>query len=79
MGLNGNTKYLNKQKMKVNKGNDNKEKHFTGVGLVTPLIFNPSKGKLDRVLGIERDVDYEQKPEFEYMKDDAVIKMKKKG
>jgi len=66
--------------MKVNKGNDSKEKTlYTGVGLVTPLIFNPSREELDRVLGIERDEDYEQKPEFEYVKDDAVVKVKRKN
>ena len=66
--------------MKVNKGNDSKEKTlYTGVGLVTPLIFNPDRQTLDKILGIERDEDYEQKPEFEYVKDDAVVKVKRKN
>lgn len=66
--------------MKVNKGNDSKEKTlYTGVGLVTPLIFSPSRLELDKILGIERDEDYEQKPEFEYVKDDAVVKVKRKN
>ena len=65
--------------MKVNKGNNTEKSLYVGTALVTPLIFNPSRLELDKVLGIERADDYEQKPEFEYVKDDATIKVKRKG
>ena len=53
--------------MKVNKQTNNEKTLFVGTGLVTPLIFNPTRSELDKVLGIERDADYEEKPEFEYV------------
>ncbi len=65
--------------MKVNKGNNTEKSLYVGTALVTPLIFNPERSSLDKVLGIERADDYEQKPEFEYVKDDATIKVKRKG
>lgn len=65
--------------MKVNKSTNSEKTLYVGTGLVTPLIFNPSRSELDKVLGIERDADYEEKPEFEYVKDDATIKVKRKG
>lgn len=65
--------------MKVNKGNNTEKSLYVGTALVTPIIFNPSRLELDKVLGIERADDYEQKPEFEYVKDDATIKVKRKG
>ena len=63
--------------MKVNKQTNSEKTLFVGTGLVTPLIFNPSRSELDKVLGIERDADYEEKPEFEYVKEDQEIKIKK--
>lgn len=66
--------------MKVNNNNQKQEKTlYVGTGLVQILCFNPNRSELDRVLGIERAEDYEQKPEFEYVKDDATIKVKRKG
>ncbi len=65
--------------MKVNKGNNTEKSLYVGTALVTPIIFNPERSSLDKVLGIERADDYEQKPEFEYVKDDATIKVKRKG
>ena len=65
--------------MKVNKGNNTEKTLYVGTGLVSPIIFNPERSSLDKVLGIERAEDYEQKPEFEYVKDDATIKVKRKG
>lgn len=66
--------------MKVNNNNQGQEKTlYVGAGLVQILCFNPNRSELDRVLGIERSEDYEQKPEFEYVKDDATIKVKRKG
>ena len=50
--------------MKVNKQTNSEKPLFVGTGLVTPLIFSPSRSELDKVLGIERDEDYEEKPEF---------------
>ena len=45
MGLNGNTKYLNKQKMKVNKGNDSKRKtlHRSRVSYTTYFLILQGK------------------------------------
>ncbi len=63
--------------MKVNKQTNNEKTLFVGTGLITPLIFNPKRSELDKVLGIERDADYEEKPEFEYVKEDQEIKIKK--
>jgi hypothetical protein len=63
--------------MKVNKQTNSEKTLFVGTGLVTPLIFNPTRSELDKVLGIERDADYEEKPEFEYVKEDQEIKIKK--
>ena len=66
--------------MKVNNNNQGQEKTlYVGAGLVQILCFNPNRSELDRVLGIERSEDYEQKPEFEYVKDDVTIKVKRKG
>ena len=64
--------------MKVNKNNNQENTLYVGTGLVTPLIFNPSRNELDKVLGIERDADYEEKPEFEYVKEDYEMKQKDK-
>ena len=64
--------------MKVNKQTNSEKTLFVGTGLVTPLIFNPSRSELDKVLGIERDADYEEKPEFEYVKEDVSLKTKKR-
>lgn len=63
--------------MRVNKETTREKTLYVGTGLVTPLIFNPTRAELDKVLGIERDADYEEKPEFEYVKEDASIKIKK--
>ena len=63
--------------MKVSKQTNNEKTLFVGTGLITPLIFSPSRSELDKVLGIERDEDYEEKPEFEYVKEDQEIKIKK--
>ncbi len=63
--------------MKVSKQTNNEKTLFVGTGLITPLIFNPKRSELDKVLGIERDVDYEEKLEFEYVKKDHKIKIKK--
>jgi hypothetical protein len=63
--------------MKVNKQTNSEKTLFVGTGLITPLIFSPSRSELDKVLGIERDADYEEKPEFEYVKEDQEIKIKK--
>jgi len=64
--------------MKVNKQTNNEKTLFVGTGLITPLIFSPSRSELDKVLGIERDADYEEKPEFEYVKEDVSLKTKKR-
>ena len=64
--------------MKVNKSTNSEKTLYVGTGLVTPLIFNPSRSELDKVLGIERDADYEEKPEFEYVKEDYEMKQKDK-
>ena len=64
--------------MKVNKQTNSEKPLFVGTGLVTPLIFSPSRSELDKVLGIERDADYEEKPEFEYVKEDVSLKTKKR-
>lgn len=64
--------------MKVNKQTNSEKTLFVGTGLVTPLIFNPSRSELDQVLGIERDTDYEEKPEFEYVKEDCEVKQRDK-
>lgn len=64
--------------MKVNKNEALERKLFVGTGLVQILCFNPSRNELDKVLGIERDADYEEKPEFEYVKEDYEMKQKDK-
>ena len=64
--------------MKVNKNNSQENTLYVGTGLVTPLIFNPTRSELDKVLGIERDADYVEKPEFEYVKEDYEMKQKDK-
>ena len=64
--------------MKINKSNNTEKTLYVGTGLVTPLIFNPTRAELDKVLGIERDADYEEKPEFEYVKEDYEMKQKDK-
>jgi hypothetical protein len=63
--------------MKVNKKETLEKKLYVGTGLVQVLCFSPSRSELDKVLGIERDADYEEKPEFEYVKEDQEIKIKK--
>ena len=64
--------------MKVNKKTNNEKTLFVGTGLVQVLCFSPSRSELDKVLGIERDADYEEKPEFEYVKEDYEMKQKDK-
>ena len=64
--------------MKVNKQTNNEKTLFVGTGLVQILCFNPSRSELDKVLGIERDADYVEKPEFEYVKEDYEMKQKDK-
>lgn len=64
--------------MKVNKQTNSEKTLFVGTGLVTPLIFSPSRSELDKVLGIERDADYVEKSEFEYVKEDYEMKQKDK-
>ena len=64
--------------MKVNKNETLERKLFVGTGLVQVLCFNPSRNELDRILGIERDADYEEKPEFEYVKEDCEVKQRDK-
>ena len=64
--------------MKVNKQTNNEKTLFVGTGLVQILCFNPSRTELDKVLGIERDADYVEKPEFEYVKEDYEMKQKDK-
>jgi len=64
--------------MKVNKSTNSEKTLYVGTGLITPLIFSPSRSELDKVLGIERDADYEEKPEFEYVKEDYEMKQKDK-
>lgn len=65
--------------MKVNKNSTNEKQLFTGVGLIVPLVWNPDRATLDKVLGIERDEDYVPKDEFVYLKEDVTIKVKKKN
>ena len=64
--------------MKVNKQTNNEKTLYVGTGLVTPLIFNPTRSELDKILGIEREEDYTEKPEFEYVKEDYEMKQKDK-
>ena len=64
--------------MKVNKQTNSEKTLFVGTGLVQILCFNPSRNELDKILGIERDADYEEKPEFEYVKEDYEMKQKDK-
>lgn len=64
--------------MKVNKQTNSEKTLFVGTGLVQILCFNPSRNELDKVLGIERDADYVEKPEFEYVKEDYEMKQKDK-
>lgn len=64
--------------MKVNKQTNSEKTLFVGTGLVQILCFSPSRSELDKVLGIERDADYEEKPEFEYVKEDYEMKQKDK-
>ena len=64
--------------MKINKNSTLEKKLYVGVGLVSVLCFNPDRQTLDKILGIERDEDYEEKPEFEYVKEDCEIKQKDK-
>ena len=64
--------------MKINKNSTLEKKLYVGVGLVSVLCFNPDRQTLDKILGIERDSDYEEKPEFEYVKEDCEIKQKDK-
>lgn len=65
--------------MKVNKNEGSQKTLYVGVGNVTPLIFNPTRDQLDQILGIERDEDYEKKPEFEYLKEGVELTLKKKN
>lgn len=64
--------------MKVNKSTNNEKTLYVGTGLVQVLCFSPSRSELDKVLGIERDADYVEKPEFEYVKEDYEMKQKDK-
>ena len=64
--------------MKVNKQTNSEKTLFVGTGLVQVMCFSPSRSELDKVLGIERDADYEEKPEFEYVKEDVSLKTKKR-
>ena len=64
--------------MKVNKKTNNEKTLFVGTGLVQVMCFSPSRSELDKVLGIERDADYVEKPEFEYVKEDYEMKQKDK-
>ena len=64
--------------MKVNKQTNNEKTLYVGTGLVTPLIFNPTRSELDKILGIEREEDYTEKPEVEYVKEDYEMKQKDK-
>jgi len=66
--------------MKVNKNEGGSQRTlYVGVGTVTPLIFNPTREQLDKVLGIERDEEEEKKPEFEYLKEDVELTIRKKN
>lgn len=67
--------------MKVNQRSEstNQKTLYVGVGNVTPLIFNPTREQLDRILGIERDEEDEKKPEFEYLKEDMELTLRKKN
>jgi len=64
--------------MKVNKSQQSEKKMYVGIGEVQVLGFNPSREELDNILGIERDETYEQKPEFEYFKENVELKQKDK-
>lgn len=64
--------------MKVNKNQQSEKKMYVGIGEVQILGFNPSRETLDQILGIERDENYEQKPEFEYFKESVELKQKDK-
>lgn len=65
--------------MKVNKNESQQQKQMlVGVGEVRILRFNPTREELDKILGIERPEDYEQKPEFEYFKENVEVKQKDK-
>lgn len=64
--------------MKVNKNESQQKQMMVGVGEVQVLGFNPSREELDNILGIERDETYEQKPEFEYFKENVELKQKDK-
>jgi hypothetical protein len=62
--------------MKVNKNESSSKQMVVGVGEVQVLGFNPSREELDNILGIERDENYEVKPEFEYFKENVELKQK---
>ena len=64
--------------MKVNKNETLGKKLFVGTGLVQVMCFSPSRSELDKILGIEREEDYTEKPEFEYVKEDYEMKQKDK-
>ena len=64
--------------MKVAKNSQKDKKFHVGIGEIIPLIFNPTREELDNILGIERDEDYEAKPEFEYFKENVELKQKDK-
>lgn len=66
--------------MKVNKNEGGSQRTlYVGVGTVTPLIFNPTREQWNKVFGIERDEEEEKKPEFEYLKEDVELTIKKKN
>jgi|694.fasta_scaffold111719_3 hypothetical protein len=62
--------------MQVKKNESKERKMMVGIGEVQILGFNPSREELDNILGIERDEDYEAKPEFEYFKEGVELKQK---
>jgi hypothetical protein len=67
--------------MKVNQRTEGSSQKtlYVGVGNVTPLIFNPTREQLDSILGIEREEEDEKKPEFEYLKEDVELTLRKKN
>ena len=62
--------------MKVNKNESSSKQMVVGVGEVQVLGFNPSREELDNILGIERDENAEEKPEFTYFKENVELKQK---
>jgi len=65
--------------MKVNQNQGSIENiKYVGVSVVTPLVFNPNREELDKVLGVERADDYVPKDEFVYVKENVELKQKDK-